>query len=1015
MRPGHWLSFLDSKFIANKKRIAMVACLVATLGGIESAAFGRGPARGGTIDRTLASAGGVGTPNAASRSINLVIDDVLLAALGNRIAADFRVSPKSRVDPEAILDSVAAGDSLVWIGEGSGIPEQLWVGTFRPTTSALAVTNAEHSPVGWGSLAFRISQLSSAYIRPTNEMPYHNVDEEPRADFLPLLEARDRFGQVVGYPGVLMHYYAPSSVRHRFAGSECFFFLFDRPAEALDVAGWAQLLEQVAARFRAHLQVKQLTTDYASYRRGERVLMRAQVANRRPHAAATEIHFCVQAPGEKEFHEIIKQRRCPDANSESEAVADFVPRGEAGLWTIRVEAWQDADHAEDLGIPGHPVLVDRRDIGIVVLDGELKSPSIVSLNGPSIRLDGQDGFWAGTNYYPSSSWWDWLWRDFRPLKVGEDFSAMRHAGYRIVRIWIDPFLDEPSLRAMDAAIYLAAQQGIVLDVCVFFQWVRTIGFERENGEHVSFDFRGMRDFNIYGVSFRNLALQKEYVKVLARRWRGAGNIIYDLSNETYIKDPDPTQMDKEVQTWEGIPKEKGILRDTLLFRRWAKEMTTAIRRAGGSQPVIPGYLFSTLGGGDNYLGNRDGEIEAWHNYYKPEAAGWTLAYEDPVSSHRPVLFEEFGAKKWNSEKYFEETSEYALAAGAAGAMSYEWGVTWLTRELDYTPQPLRESLDTTSDPRWFAPAMELAKTWPRQAVGIHPAPSGFAYGSIYHGTPFPAGAAVALGRLGRMGYGLGRAEWPEQVYVVIPTAFAGARTGMDEVTPVIEDLWEEKAVFGVVQEDCLGSLPKSARMLICPKGVTATSEGKLDELRRSGIEVFTGRDEGWRKSARLIRLSVNPGDGVNLLVRRTVQGTLYSMMSSGPVKAVTLKTDRGNIVTLGLNEYAMVHESVAGINWVQGSGDVVIGGSRLCTIDQGRAILASGDGLDLLHSERVRVLVTKPTRVKFAHVINSVAVLGENRAEPLARFIPLGADKKTIDIDSELIRYVLQMNPGVDQ
>ena len=263
-----------------------------------------------------------------------------------------------------------------------------------------------------------------------------------------------------------------------------------------------------------------------------------------------------------------------------------------------------------------------------------------------------------------------------------------------------------------------------------------------------------------------------------------------------------------------------------------------------------------------------------------------------------------------------------------------------------------------------------------------------------------------------MGKGLGRAERPEQVYVVIPTAFAGDRKGMDDVTPVIKKLWEEKAVFGIVQEDCLGSLPKSARMLICPKGVSTASEGKLNELRRSGIEVFTRQDEGWRKSARLIRLSVTPGDGVNLLVRRTVQGTLYSLMSSGAVKAVTLKTERGNTVMLGLDDYAMVHESAAGINWVLGSGEVFINGSQLCAIDQGLAILASGDDLDLLHSKRVRVLVTKPARIKFANVITSVAVLEENRAEPLTTFMPEGADKTTIDIDSELIRYVLQIGRG---
>lgn len=132
-------------------------------------------------------------------------------------------------------------------------------------------------------------------------------------------------------------------------------------------------------------------------------------------------------------------------------------------------------------------------------------------------------------------------------------------------------------------------------------------------------------------------------------------------------------------------------------------------------------------------------------------------------------------------------------------------------------------------------------------------------------------------------------------------------------------------------------------------------------------------------------------------------------MSSGPEKAVTLKTEHGNTVTLGLNEYAMVHESVAGITWVQGSGEVVIGGTRLCTIDQGRAILASGDSLDLLRSKRVRVLATKPTTIQFTRAITSVAVLQENQVEPLATLTPEGADPKTIDIDSELIRYVLQI------
>ena len=85
------------------------------------------------------------------------------------------------------------------------------------------------SPLLIGEIAFQKALVSSAYIKPVVEMPHHNVDEEMRADLEPILEARDRFGRVIGYPGVLMRYYAPSLVRHRFAGSECFLFLFDKP------------------------------------------------------------------------------------------------------------------------------------------------------------------------------------------------------------------------------------------------------------------------------------------------------------------------------------------------------------------------------------------------------------------------------------------------------------------------------------------------------------------------------------------------------------------------------------------------------------------------------------------------------------------------------------------------------------------------------------------------------------------------------------------------------------------
>jgi hypothetical protein len=58
---------------------------------------------------------------------------------------------------------------------------------------------------------FQPAEASSLYIKPAIEMPIHNVDEEPRVDLIPVLNAVDRFGQTGGYAGALMRYYYPSS------------------------------------------------------------------------------------------------------------------------------------------------------------------------------------------------------------------------------------------------------------------------------------------------------------------------------------------------------------------------------------------------------------------------------------------------------------------------------------------------------------------------------------------------------------------------------------------------------------------------------------------------------------------------------------------------------------------------------------------------------------------------------------------------------------------------------------
>jgi len=963
------------------------------------------------------SAGRPSATTSAVRSIQLVIEDSLARELEGQIPKDFNVIPKSKLDSAKLMSDVSGGDSLVWIAGGTDIPRDLWVGTFTPSDTALKIQPAEHSPFKFPAMKFRDTRVSSAYILPTKLLPFHNVDEEPRAEFLPLLEAHDRFGRVIGYPAVLMHHYEASTVRHRFSGSECFFFLFDKPAEAIDAEGWRELLSGVAERFRARLQWYSVTTDYSSYRMGERVQVRSVVRNLRSTAVAATIQLSVMGPGEKTFHMVNQARRAPDAMSNAEALIDFIPHGRPGLWTLRVEALEDPVHPEELAVEGNPVFVDRRDIAFVVIDGGLKSPPIIHTDGANIQLDGQDGFWVGTNYYPSNSWWDWTWRDFHPLKAAEDLSAMRRTGYRLVRIWADADLDEHSLRAMDAMVYLAAQRGIVLDVTIFTQWTRTIGYDRPSGEHVSFDFRGMSDFNLYGISLHNIELQKQYVQAMARRWRTAGNVIYDISNETYLKDPDPSEMDPDVLRWKGIPKEHGIMRDSLLFQRWTDEMTSAIREAGGNQLVIPGKMFSPAGGGDGYISQRHGDIESLHDYRTPEGTGIDLAYVDCTCTHRPYILEEFGIyDRWNDEHHFDAVTHYALAAGSAAAMSYEWGISWFERQLSFYPTPLREARDVAKpDPRWMpwkGLLDENVEHFPRTAAGLWSAPSGFNWGSTYHGTPFPASAAIALGRLGMMGEHYPRAVRSEKIYVVVPTAYLGARSGSQEVDDTVKILWAEHIPFGIVQEECLPSVPHSAKILIAPKGITEASQSVVDSLREAGVQTFIGPRANWQEAVKPYVLDVKGAEDANVIARRTEDGTLYSVLAKesaqGPEKPVVLKTEQNTEVTLGFKDYAMAQDTPSGVNFVESTGDVIVNGTKLYTIDSARAIIASDDGQDLLHSKKLTVVVSAPTKIHFAQPVSEMEVFEAGQAKPIATVTP--DDPTTIDFDRELSNYILRIH-----
>lgn len=229
---------------------------------------------------------------------------------------------------------------------------------------------------------------------------------------------------------------------------------------------------------------------------------------------------------------------------------------------------------------------------------------------------------------------------------------------------------------------------------------------------------------------------------------------------------------------------------------------------------------------------------------------------------------------------------------------------------------------------------------------------------------------------------------------------------MAAVAKVVGRLSADHVPFGVLQQDCLASAPPSARVAILPAGAPAGLRSAVQNLGHRGIAVLDAATPGWDKSAELPRVAVSPA-GVNLRVRDVPGGRLYALESDhaqpGPVH-IALKG--GKQLSLGLETYALVRQRGGAVDWIEGAGEIRENGELIASVENGRAILASGHGEDLAHAETIRLLAEQPTTVRFARAIASASIsLGAKRIP-----IPVAAGATKLTVDDQLARYVIEVN-----
>jgi hypothetical protein len=852
-------------------------------------------------------------------AVHLIASADVLAQMPDRLRARLACRPSETLDDALWAEleaALAGGDSLIVLGT-EALPRlrPLWVQAYDcPATQLRAAAPAllPLPAVNWRPAACR-----GLCVRPDTLHAYFGHDEMPRLELVPLLEAVDETGHASAYAAVWLKHVAASLVGGRFAGSNWYLFALDDPLAAASAAEWSAVLGALCDHAEHPLAITAARTHYRCHRPGETVLAEVRLANRSRQVEAVRLELSVYAP-DGLLRTSRWVRRCLNGDEAVSVPWEFAAGTQPGLWRVRVALHREDRFTYGAARAANSTLVESAEFGFVVASADPSGFPAPVLAGRALSVAGSDGFLAGTHYYPSSSWWDWAWRDFRPEHAQRDLQEMARLGYRLVRVWLDPELDEVALRGLDAWLHLSGAQGLVSIVCVFTQWARHLSYPEGEGMR-TFEFMGPADYNVYSVQLKNIEHQQRYLATLARRWRDLPNVIWNLANEVYLVDPSPEQVD--ARFFGDVEPKQGPLAGAALFNRWADLMTAAVRDSGAPQPILRGYGF--INGGDCYLQNRTGDLLPWHHYASAEIVGPCLAFGHPGQIERPLLLEEFGLPTLDEaerRERYEGLACWAAVMGAAGACSYEWGVSWLTRELPYVATPLKDSsLSADPDPQWMNGQLVYAATWPVGTMGLCPWAASFSYGSNYPCTPFPTPAAAALGEVARFCANLGPPVGAEPVLLVVPmewadfVPFEGYARLLDPTWQAVQLLAAAHVPFTVTQEDQLPGLADPPLAVVFPASqpLKPDTQAQLARLAALGAAVHVGPAEAFIEQLAAHVVDVTSGAPVWCLRRGTRDGYLYLLFAPDGPTWVTLRDDQAE-VELDLRRYALIETARGG-------------------------------------------------------------------------------------------------------
>jgi len=907
------------------------------------------------------------------------------------------------------LARIQDGESFIFIGTNNlEYLKELWIDSDEGCLTEYSVLNP--TPAGFKKASFSVGNARFLHIRPQSTYAMHGIDEEPRAEIIPLVTSHSKYGDTLGYPGLLVKNYACSLTGSHYKGGFWFIFAIATPNIALSADEWNKILATASVYSQEQIYIARFSSEFALYHPGERIRLEYAVENRSDELSVFTVEFAVTASNGQTTHIIGRQAGSVTAHDCWHGHYDWYPSEVEGY--VSLKAVLKKQNRMDYGLEreNNYIIIDEADAGVFLKTGKECYPKVQAEN-TYITIDGEKSFFTGTHLYASSDFFELSYRHIRMPELKRTIEAIKRAGIRICRIWCDPILDEESLRGMNAYLELLAQNGIVAVFTLFTSWTHTMETNLADS-HLKFEVASMKDDCLLGLYLHNISEQKEFSAILGKQFAAMSHIIWDFSNEFSVLDPTEDHLNED---WldHNFRKLESPYQNINLFEQWALQIHDALKTVGVVSPVVFGVSCWNIGS-ENYRCTKKGDIVADHSYYELEQCGLYSYLQNTACINKPFYMEEFGGT-WTSDSQRADEMEgrchYFLGAGHSAAVNYEWGVSWLCDQLPGLPPymkfveniPLEEAQTFLYEGRYI-----YAKSWPLGSIGLCPWTASFDYGSSFNCVDSFSKAVIRMRRIADFGKHLAYTPKPKDIYLVLPfevetfRAHGGYNRKTAKICTTIQALWQRGIPFQIWQEDELDCLPKAAKLILYPheNEITDHTRSMLDSLRSRGTEVFCGEPETWIDHPFVRALSTECA-GYRVFYRDTPLGTL-TLIAANEAQNITL-----NSVTFGITRFGAFIDN-GGLVFAEFTGDLLYNNILLMS-SSCQCLVRSASNIPFTIANKIFLYPYSCGKIRLHLPFKRANIVNDNNEVVDSFSLEYEGDTAVINVTQDVLPYSIQI------